>query len=101
MQVAEGHSKQLQALQTEADQELKCQREQLQLKATAELKTLVKVCRADSSIGGSRCRLKLLPPSGEEGQAAAMHSHIAMCYCQLLRATSFSHHQPHHQLLLL
>ena len=45
MQVAEGDSKQLQALQAEADQELKCQREQLQLKANAELQTLVKVRR--------------------------------------------------------
>ena len=53
MQVAEGHSKQLQALQTEADQELKCQREQLQLKANAELQTLVKVCRADSPLVGA------------------------------------------------
>ena len=53
MQVAEGRSKQLQALQAEADQELKCQREQLQLKANAELQTLVKVRRAESSTGAA------------------------------------------------
>ena len=53
MQVAEGRSKQLQALQTEADQELKSQREQLQLKANAELQALVKVRRADGSTGAA------------------------------------------------
>ena len=60
MQVAEGRSKQLQALQTEADQELNSQREQLQLKAHAELQALVKVCRTNYSTGaarGSQCTL--------------------------------------------
>ena len=53
MQVAEGRSKQLQALQTEADKELQYQREQLQLKADAELQKLVKVRRAHSFTGAA------------------------------------------------